>query len=125
MKNLSASLIKYGSIKTTVSKAKELRKYVEKIITLAKYKNVDSARSLHFDRMIRSKLYDVRGILTKLQDIAIIMSSRNGGYISIKRIGHRANDNGVVVNVSIIGYKPSNEDKEEPSTDDEIDSIVA
>lgn len=108
MKNLSGSLIMYGSINTTISKAKEVRRYVERIITLAKKRQQnkvkqDTARSLYLERMIRSRLHDTRGgILDKLYSIANAMLDRSGGYTSIKKIGHRVNDNGIIANISIV-----------------------
>lgn len=109
MKNLSVALIMHGSINTTISKAKDLRMYIEPIITAAKDK------SLHSQRRIRSKLHNVKGVITKLHEIADIMMTRHGGYTSIKRVGHRVNDNSVIANISIIGYYPSKKNESDVS----------
>jgi large subunit ribosomal protein L17 len=113
MKNLSGSLIMHNSINTTISKAKELRRYVEKTITLAKKRQVDDGMALHFERMIRSRLHDTREVLDKLYSIANAMSDRSGGYTSIKKIGHRVNDNGVIANISIVKNKKNNSTTEQ------------
>ena len=99
MKNLSVQLITHGCIKTTVSKAKELKKYFEPIITKVKQ------NSLHADRIALSRLHNSKNVLHLLKQVALALKDRKGGYISIKRIGFR-NDSAVMVAVSLMDYKP-------------------
>ena len=85
-RNMSASLIKHEQITTTVAKAKELRPYVEKLVTLAKrggLANRRLAQSRLLDETQLKKLFDV---------IAARYADRNGGYTRIIKAGIRASD---------------------------------
>jgi large subunit ribosomal protein L17 len=79
-RNMTKSLFEHGKIVTTVPKAKELRRFVERLITIAK------AGTLHARRRALSKLPD-RDAVTKLfQDIAPRYADRNGGYTRILKL---------------------------------------
>ena len=85
-RNMSASLIKHEQITTTVAKAKELRPYVEKLVTLAKrggLANRRLAQSRLLDETQLKKLFDV---------IAARYADRNGGYTRVIKAGIRASD---------------------------------
>ena len=85
-RNLAAALIKHEQITTTVPKAKELRPYVEKLITLAKRGGLSNRRLAHarlLDETQLTKLFDV---------LAERYKDRNGGYIRIIKAGYRASD---------------------------------
>ncbi len=85
-RNMSASLIKHEQITTTVAKAKELRPYVEKLVTLAKKGGLSNRRLAHsrlLDDAQLAKLFDV---------LASRYADRNGGYTRIVKIGPRASD---------------------------------
>ncbi|MBN8805677.1 MAG: 50S ribosomal protein L17 [Sphingopyxis terrae] len=85
-RNMSASLIKHEQITTTVAKAKELRPYVEKLITLAKRGGLANRR------LAMSRLMD-EAQLQKLFDVlAERYKDRNGGYTRIIKAGLRASD---------------------------------
>ncbi len=85
-RNMSAALIKHEQITTTVAKAKELRPYVEKLITLAKKGGLSNRRLAH------ARLLDDTQ-LTKLFDtLAGRYADRNGGYTRIIKAGIRASD---------------------------------
>ena len=85
-RNMSASLIKHEQITTTVAKAKELRPYVEKLITLAKRGGLANRR------LAMSRLMD-EAQLAKLFDVlAERYKDRNGGYTRIIKAGIRASD---------------------------------
>lgn len=85
-RNMSAALIKHEQITTTVAKAKELRPYVEKLITLAKKGGLSNRRLAH------ARLLD-DAQLTKLFDVlAARYADRNGGYTRIIKAGIRASD---------------------------------
>lgn len=86
LKNLSAALIKHEQITTTLPKAKEMRPYVEKLITLAKKGGLSNRRILHarlMDEVQEKKLFDV---------LADRYSDRNGGYTRVIRSGFRDSD---------------------------------
>ena len=85
-RNQAAALIKHEQILTTVAKAKELRPYVEKLVTLAKKGGLSNRRLAHarlLDDAQLAKLFDV---------IAARYAGRNGGYIRIIKAGIRASD---------------------------------
>ena len=85
-RNMAAALIKHEQITTTVAKAKELRPYVEKLVTLAKRGGLSNRR------LAQSRLMD-DAQLTKLFDvIAKRYSARSGGYTRVVKAGIRASD---------------------------------
>jgi large subunit ribosomal protein L17 len=85
-RNMAAALIKHEQITTTVAKAKELRPYVEKLITLAKKGGLSNRRLAH------ARLLD-EAQLTKLFDtLAARYGARNGGYTRVIKAGIRASD---------------------------------
>ncbi len=85
-RNMSAALIKHEQITTTLPKAKELRPYVEKLITLAKRGGLSNRRLAH------ARLLD-DGQLVKLFDVlAARYKDRAGGYTRIVKAGFRASD---------------------------------
>lgn len=86
LRNLSAALIKHEQITTGIAKAKELRPYIEKLVTLAKKGGLSNRR------LAQSRLMD-DAQLTKLFDVlATRYADRNGGYTRIVKAGFRASD---------------------------------
>ena len=86
LRNLAASLIKHEQILTTTPKAKELRPYVEKLVTLAKRGGLSNRRLAHsrlMDETQEKKLFEV---------LAERYKDRNGGYTRIIKAGIRASD---------------------------------
>ena len=95
-KNMTASLIEHEIIKTTVPKAKELRRVAEPLITLAKEDSVANRR-LAFDR-IRD-----RGAVTKLfNEVGPRMADRPGGYLRILKCGFRAGDKAPMAYIELV-----------------------
>jgi large subunit ribosomal protein L17 len=89
MRNLARALIEHGRIITTVEKAKEARRFVEKLITLAK-KN-----SLHSRRLVLARLHDKDATAKLCKEIAPRFADRPGGYTRvIKRTQRRLGDAG-------------------------------
>ena len=85
--NMSNALIKHEQITTTLAKAKELRKFIEKIITLGKKGDLLSRRkaiSILQDQKISKKVFDV---------LAYRYKDRSGGYTRIIKLGNRFGDN--------------------------------
>ena len=96
LQNMMNSLIEHEAIKTTVPKAKELRRVIEPMITLAKVDTVANRR-LAFDRTrdreMVVKLFDVLGPR---------YAARNGGYVRILKYGFRQGDNAPMALVELV-----------------------
>ena len=96
LRNMANSLLRHEVIKTTVPKAKELRKVVEPLITLGKKPSLANRR-LAFDR-----LRD-RDIVVKIFDeLGPRFSTRNGGYLRILKYGFRQGDNAPMALVELV-----------------------
>ncbi len=86
LRNLATSLFRHERIETTTAKAKELRPFAERLITLARRGDV------HSRRLARQKIQD-REVLGKLfDDIAPRYAERPGGYTRILKLGNRKGD---------------------------------
>ena len=85
-RNMSAALIKHEQITTTLAKAKELRPYVEKLITLAKKGGLSNRRLAH------ARLLDDTQLVKLFDVLAARYADRNGGYCRIIKTGPRASD---------------------------------
>ena len=86
LKNLTTDLLKYGRIETTETRAKEVRRMAEKMITLAK-KNDLAAR-----RLVLAEVLDETTVKNLFEKIAPKYQDRNGGYIRITKVGLRQGD---------------------------------
>ena len=110
LRNMMNSLIAHEAIKTTVPKAKELRRVVEPMITLAKEATVANRR-LAFDRLRDrdsvSKLFDVLGPRFK---------ARPGGYTRILKMGFRVGDNAPMALVELVERSVETNDAAAPTT---------
>ena len=96
LRNMSAALIKHEQITTTTSKARELRPYLEKLITLAKHGGLSNRRLAH------ARLLD-EAQLTKLFDVlAARYSDRAGGYTRIIKAGFRASDSAPIAVIELV-----------------------
>jgi large subunit ribosomal protein L17 len=86
MRNMATSLFRHERIETTTAKAKELRPYAERLITLAR------RGDLHARRLAARRIQD-REVLGKLfDDIAPRFEGRPGGYTRVLKLGHRKGD---------------------------------
>jgi len=96
LRNMTVSLLKHEAIKTTLPKAKELRRVVEPIITLGK---IDTLAN---KRLAFSRLRD-REIVGKLfAEIGPRYKARNGGYLRILKMGFRVGDNAPMAYVELV-----------------------
>src|SRR5688572_29749380 len=96
LRNMAASLIKHEQITTTTAKARELRPYVEKLITLGKHGGLSNRRLAH------ARLLDDTQ-LTKLFDVlAPRYAARNGGYTRIVKAGLRASDAAPIAIIELV-----------------------
>jgi len=96
LRNLSLALLKHEAIKTTLPKAKELRKVVEPLITLGKKPSL-SNRRLAFDR-----LRDRDMVVKLFNDLGPRFMQRPGGYIRILKFGFRQGDNAPMAYVELV-----------------------
>ncbi|OUS30989.1 50S ribosomal protein L17 ['Osedax' symbiont bacterium Rs2_46_30_T18] len=106
LKNLAISLFEHELIRTTLPKAKELRRVAEPLITLSKVDTVANRR-LAFDRT-RSK----EAVGKLFTDLGPRFTDRPGGYIRIIKCGNRPGDNAPMAYVELIG-RPVNEEASE------------
>jgi large subunit ribosomal protein L17 len=122
LRNLVTSLIEHEKIKTTTPKAKELKRFVDKIITLGK------KGTAHARRTAARDIRDV-AILEKLfGDIAERFKSRPGGYTRIIRYGNRAGDNADMSVIELVDRKKAaveGEDKAEPKAEKKAEKKAA
>ena len=94
MGNLAVALITHGRIETTLSKAKALRPFIEKVITLAKKAETanDAARKIHFRRLAIARVRDKQAVAKLFDERASEFTDREGGYTRIYKIGQRIGD---------------------------------
>ena len=96
LRNMTVSLLKHEVIKTTLPKAKELRKVVEPIITLGKKPSLANRR-LAFDR-----LRDRDMVVKIFDELGPRYANRNGGYLRILKFGFRIGDNAPMALVELL-----------------------
>ncbi len=94
--NLSAALITHKKIKTTDARAKELRRFIEPLITFAKRGDV------HARRYVLRKLRHKNIVNMLFNDIAPVYANRNGGYTRIIKLGFRDNDRASISMVELV-----------------------
>ncbi len=96
LRNMTVSLLRHETIKTTLPKAKELRRVVEPIITLGKKPSLANRR-LAFDR-----LRDREMVVKLFDEIGPRYATRNGGYLRILKCGFRQGDNAPMAFVELL-----------------------
>lgn len=87
---LSTALIEHGRIKTTEAKAKSLSAHIAKLITLAKKQNVASRR------LLLAQIGE-KAVKKLMDEVAVQLKDRNGGYTKIMRLGQRRSDGAPMV----------------------------
>lgn len=106
LRNQATDLIRYERIETTVPRAKELRPFVERIITIAKRglaAGEANGRELHARRLVLRDLQD-RDVVGKLfAEIAPRFEERPGGYTRILRTGYRRGDSAETAQIELVG----------------------
>ena len=121
LRNQAEALLLHERIETTVPKAKELRPFVERIITLAKRglaAGDANARTLHARRMVLRDIQN-RDVVGKLFDtIAPRFEGRPGGYTRILRIGYRRGDSAEIAQIELVGseFNPNAEAEKSATT---------
>ena len=106
LRNQAHALLKHERIETTVPRAKELRPFVERIISIAKRGvagGADNGKSLHARRLVLRDIHD-REVVSKLFDtLAPRFEARPGGYTRILRLGYRRGDSAEVAQIELVG----------------------
>jgi large subunit ribosomal protein L17 len=95
-RNMSASLFEHELIKTTLPKAKELRRHAEPLITLAKQDSVANRR------LAFSRLRDKSGVRKLFEELGPRYNSRPGGYVRILKCGYRDGDSAPMAFVELV-----------------------
>ena len=122
LRNQAEALIRHERIETTVPKAKELRPFVERLITIAKRGIAGgeaNGKSLHARRLVLRDIQD-RDVVGKLFDtIAPRFETRPGGYTRILRIGYRRGDSAEVAQIELVGseFNPNAETEKTEATE--------
>src|SRR5258706_13375586 len=111
LRNQAEALIRHEHIETTLPKAKELRPFVERIITIAKRGLAAGDDTLHARRLVLRDIQN-RDVVSKLFDtIAPRFAARKGGYTRILRVCYRRGDSAEVAQIALVGseYDPNAE----------------
>ena len=109
LRNMTISLLKHETIRTTLPKAKELRRVVEPIITLGKKPSL-ATRRLAFDR-----LRDRDMVVKLFAELGPRYAVRNGGYLRILKYGFRKGDNAPMALVELLDRPEQAEDGKAPA----------
>jgi len=115
LRNQAMALIRHERIETTMPKAKELRPFVERLITIAKRGVASNGGSLHARRLVLSELPDKDVVGKLFESIAPRYAERPGGYTRILRVGFRRGDSAEVAQVELVGseYNPKTAEQKE------------
>jgi large subunit ribosomal protein L17 len=94
MANLAVALFRHGKIRTTLAKAKALRPFAERLITMAKKAHLsgDSIRRLHYLRLVIARIRDADTAAILFNERAVEFEGRNGGYTRIYKLVERIGD---------------------------------
>ena len=116
LRNQAMALIRHERIETTMPKAKELRPFVERLITIAKRgvaAGEANGSSLHARRMVVAELQDKDVVGKLFETIAPRFADRPGGYTRILRVGFRRGDSAEVAQIELVGseYNPRAEEE--------------
>jgi len=112
LRNQAIALLRHERIETTMPKAKELRPFVERLITIAR-RGVAAAepagKTLHARRLVLAELPDVEVVGKLFETLAPRFAERPGGYTRILRVGFRRGDAAEVAQVELVGseYTPA------------------
>ena len=118
LRNQAIALLRHERIETTIPKAKELRPFVERLITIAKRgvaAGAANGKALHARRLVLAELPDTEVVGKLFDDLAPRFAERPGGYTRILRIGYRRGDSAEVAQIELVGseYNPAAEAPDE------------
>ena len=118
-RNMAAALVKHEQITTTLAKAKELRPYVEKLVTLAKKGGLSNRRLAHsrmMDEVQEKKLFEV---------LAERYAGRQGGYIRVIKAGIRASDAAAMAVIEFVDRDTAATGQDSGPVMDEMEEVEA
>lgn len=105
--NMAASLVKHEQIKTTLPKAKELRPFVEKLITLGKHAAANPDTAVAKRRQVVSKIRDVDQAKKIFDVLAERYEDRPGGYVRVLKAGFRYGDAAPMAIIELVDRDPT------------------
>jgi len=111
LRNMTVSLLRHEAIKTTLPKAKELRRVVEPILTLGK------TDSLSNKRLAFSRLRDREIVVKLFSELGPRYANRNGGYLRILKMGFRQGDNAPMAFVELVDRPEISDEAEVPNAE--------
>ena len=100
LRNMATSLFRHDRIETTLEKAKELKRFAERLITLAK------KDTLHSRRLAATKISDPEVLQKLFGTLGPLYANRPGGYTRIVKMGARRGDNAQVAFIELVGREP-------------------
>jgi len=103
MRNMAAQIFEHKQIKTTEAKAKELRGYVDRLITYGK------KGSVHHRRLAFKFLQNKEIVTSLFEEIAPVYETRNGGYTRIIKLGRRKGDGASVTIIQLVDFEAGSE----------------
>jgi large subunit ribosomal protein L17 len=117
LRNLATALFERERIRTTLAKAKELRPYAERLITLAKREE----DRLHARRLVHRDIRDPKVVKKLFDTLGARYTERPGGYTRILKLGPRRGDGAEMAIIELLGseFKPKKKDEKEPKKKDE------
>ena len=123
LRNQAIALLRHEKIETTMPKAKELRPFVERLITIARRGVAagDAAgKTLHARRMVQAELPDNEVVSKLFETLAPRFAERAGGYTRILRVGYRRGDSAEVAHIELVGseYNPAAKVEKEDGGED-------
>lgn len=132
LSNLSVSLINHKKLITTLAKAKELRTFIEPLITKSKNaldsKDKGDSNGIHLRRVVNKFLKDKGAVKMLFDDIAPKVQNRNGGYTRVLKIGRRLGDAAELAIIEFVDYnieQAEQKSKEKQSSDTSDKSSTA
>jgi large subunit ribosomal protein L17 len=96
LNNMATSLVEHGRVITTEAKAKELRPFAEKLITLAR------RGDLHARRLVERRIKDRETLARLFSEIGPRFAARPGGYTRILKLGHREGDGADIARIELL-----------------------
>ena len=111
LRNQATALLRHERIETTLPKAKELRPFVERLITIAKrgVATGEAPKTLHAQRLVARDVHDGEVVSKLFESLAPRFATRPGGYTRILRLGFRRGDSAEVAQIELVGseYDPN------------------
>ena len=105
MRNLSCSLLRHGRVRTTVPRGKELQRFIEPLVTLAKEDTV------HHRRCVARHIHDGEALQTLFGELGPELKDSPGGYTRLIKLGHRPGDGAPICFVELTTHTPNLESR--------------